>query len=106
MDIANFRQYLSILTSITTFIRRQPLIKTAPTDFQYTAHFLDTMNGTVLLNKLVLHWDFLEKMAKAFFKMSRSSSNSRFSRRNRFNSNSVSLRLWCPLPGNALPLFV
>ena len=92
-------QYLIIDYFTLTWRTTKPGIVTAPTHFEGSAHFLYRKYMIMFIDKCVFHRDGFEKMAKAFFKMSRSivtSANCFLSWR---SSSSGSLSL--PYPGKA-----
>jgi len=78
----------------------QPFVISASRHVKYCCHLLHRKLRAVLFHKPVDIFGLCEKMAIAFFKMSRSSRRTAFSRRNRRFSASSGFK--CPVPGKAL----
>ena len=89
-------QFIIPLLSATHGSSLPPVIG-APCYVEYPAHLLHPERGAILIHKEILHLGRFEKMAKAFFKISRSSLRSAFSRFRRLNSSSSGFNL--PFPG-------
>ena len=90
LDIENKSLVFNISHTLAALL---PCVIAAP------AHLLHSIYGAVFINELIFHQGCLEKMANAFFNMSRSSVTSANDLFNfRISSSSGFMR---PLPGNA-----